>query len=494
MDKVRLIPLQRAELEDHLDLQNLNYEYMERAVGQLLGAGDLSNPNEGVLSSPSPVFSYSTNELFFQSFAFCSLELGQDANGGYTRTPTARIARFDRDADGHVNYPVDISTITPGSTYYLYCRAVSFDTDLAPRRQFSVVTGQEEPITMNTRERERVEFSLIKGFTNTPGGDGWCKIATLTADASGLISFSEFSLWDEANSQMLVRFLNDVPEVALETSSLVGGTARNNSFTTGLNELLAMFRTQFTRILHKGENETVLASDTSKRWYDAPVRSLQGLSSFVDNLQYTVDTNNTTINVAVDPVLRIEHLNFRVEAYWLGTTTVIRVLESASNPALSSVSFDARVISNTSGNIGGNLQALEFLDLIKRPLIILNDAKEYEVLDYSVSPVLGDVLGDPGLICSLTETVSLDASTLGYYPKDFNYALLWNSVSTQPPLVGGVEFNKEIARTYTFGDPNNPSQTLTESKVIPFALQFDANLVNNGYTLTYELKVKVRSI
>lgn len=493
MDKVRLIPLQRAELEDHLDLQNLNYEYIQRSVGQLLGAGDLLKPNKGLLSAPSAVFDYSTGELFLQSFAFCSLELGQDANGGYTRTPTGRIARFDRDAEGHVNYPVDISIISPGSTYYLYCRATSFETNLAPRRQFSVVTGQEEPITMNTRERERVEFTIIKGINNAPGGNGWCRIATLTADNSGLITFSEDSLWDEANSQMLARFSNDIPEVALETSSLVGGASRDNSFTAGLNELLAMFRTQFTRILHKGENETALSSDTSKRWYDAPVRSLKGLSSFVENLQYTVDTNNAVITLAVDPVLRIEYLNFRVEAYWSGTTTTIRVNEGRSNPALSSLTFDANVITGTTGNINGNLQALEFLDLVKRPLVILNDAKDYEVLDYSVSPVLGNALQDDDLICSLTDIVSLNISTVGYYPKDFNYAVLYNNISLDPPL-SQQNFNEIIARTYTFHNPVNPSQTLTENKVIPFALQFDASYVNQAYTLTYDVKLKVRSI
>jgi hypothetical protein len=492
MDKVRLIPLQRAELEDHLDLQNLNYEYIERALGQLLGAGDLSTPNEGLLSSPSPLIDYSTGLLYLQSFAFCSLGLGSDANGGYTRTPIARIARFDRDSQGHVNYPIDISIISPLSTYYLYCRAVSFETDLAPRRQFSVVTGQEEPITMNTRERERVEFSLLKG-TNIPAGDGWCKIATLTSDSSGVIAFDNHSFFDEANSQMLVRFSNDIPEIVLETSSFVGGLSRNNSFTTGLNELLAMFRTQFARILHKGEGENALASDTSKRWFDVPAKSLHELSSFVENLQATVDTNNSLITNAVDPVLRIEHLNFRVEAYWLNATSLIRVLSSSSNPALSSVSFDARVIANTSGDITGNLQGWEFLDLVKRPLVILDDAKDYEVLDYSISPVLGDALGNISEVCSLTEAVTAPDGSNAIYPRDFKYSLLWNNVSTDAPLVGNI-FNQLIARTYIYGNPYNPSQTLTENKVIPFALQFDANPVNNGYTLTYDLKLKVRSI
>ena len=52
MDRVKLEPLERADLEDVKALTDLAYEYDQRALGALLGAADLSAYDGGLLSGP----------------------------------------------------------------------------------------------------------------------------------------------------------------------------------------------------------------------------------------------------------------------------------------------------------------------------------------------------------------------------------------------------------------------------------------------------------
>lgn len=507
MDRVRLIPLERAELEDTKALQELVYEHLKRHTGQLLGAADVSG---GLLSAPSPSLNTVTGALTFQSFAFCELDEGEDTSDGTTRTPTAHVIRFDSGAAGHINHPVDTSAMQQGAAYGLFARAVMVDSDSAPRRQFSVVTGLEEPLTMNTRERERVEFSLIK-TPSTPAGDHWVKVLELVKGSSGAITSTALSLWDDANEKAVARLESRLPQIMLNTSELIDGTARDNSHTLGLVEMLALIRGQLARILHHGaEDNDPIASDTADRWTDRPAHSLAQLAARATTVENDLNSEESTRAAEVGELQRIKRIYARFYFRWTTTANTVNITlydeTGIAQAYLSGEAINGTVYSM--GDVG--ITAQNFIKCSKRPVISLGNSStdEYHVLSHNVRPVLASpYAGQATIVDSLATGTGVDRE-----PSAFSYALWSNNNNVQDPhfvndlpegliTSAGTEPAPSVSAPSIIPRGINPfynAQNINTvagalPRAVPFALAMDpAPHGSSEYTYCYDIMMTVR--
>lgn len=503
MDRVRLIPLERAELEDHLALQELVYEHLKRHTGQLLGASEINDAVGGLLSHPSPSVD-NLDRLSFSSFAFAQITKGTDTTSGETKTPIAQIARFNSGATGHINYPLDLSSTASGFTYGVYARATTIQSDSLPRRQFSLVTGQEEALTMETRERERIEFTFNK---NTPSSNEWVKILTFTKDAQGNYTFIPISMWDEANEKAVDRLTSpSIPSVMLETSSLLDSTPRLDSTTFGLNENLALIRGQLARILHAGQDlASSISASTTKRWYDAPVSSLTDLAS-------NIQSNLTEIGLLGTRTLNVENyvsantsqnLRIRVEHYYDQSPSSYRnnvfVKSSLSSLDRTNINVIWDHFYSPNHSFQDALLYPTYLTIIRRPIVLFPTNIDYDILSYNVVPLTrhpNQFAND-----SLTEekTDGLPANpeqvnSLG--PVPFTYSHIeYRTVDEELPLnevFDGYDFQKLRSYTYNTGSNNN---TVTRTNTFPLALDFDPSLKgtnNRDFRLMYEINITFR--
>lgn len=506
MDKVRLVPLERAELEDVRALQTLVYEHLQRHTGQLLGAAYVQG---GLLSATSPSFNNVTDELSFQSFAFCSLNVGNDTSDGTTRTPIARVIRFDSGAAGHIGYPVDTSAMQQGSTYILYARAASVDSDSEQRRQFSVATGLEEPLIMNTRERECVEFSLVLS-TVAPSGSNWVKILEIVKSLNGGISYTAHTLWDDANSKAVTRLENRIPQIVLNTSELVDNVARFNSHTLGLVEMLALMRLQIARILYYGqENDDPIASDTSERWTDRPLNSLEALSFRAASLENGLASEATTRAAEIEELQRVKRIYARYYFRWTSTENTVNItLYDETGDAQALLSGEA--INGTVYSMGDvGITSQNFIRCSKRPVINLSSATNtWHVIDHNIVPVLALPYASELTIADSFST----GSGIDLEPIPFSYALRSNNNTTDNPrfvddLPEGLITSEGVEPAPTVTAPSIIPRTITPfynaqninvvagalSKAVPFALSVDPVAYSAGqYSYCYDVMLTVR--
>jgi hypothetical protein len=483
MDKVRLLPLQRAELEDHLALQNLNYEHSKRATGQLLGTASMTVPSGGLLSHVSPTINSNLGLLSLKSFSFCSFQEGADQSNGVVRTPLAQIARFDSGVEGHSNYPIDISIIVPGTTFLLYAKPTTVESDNGARRQFSVVTGQEEPITMNTRERERIAFELVKS-PGVPSGDNWAWIGTVSVSSGGATSFIPHSLWDDANRQVIDRGLTPtIPESVLESSSLLSDPAREGSLTLGLNEMLALLRHQLSRIQYAGElDTTALPSDTTKKWHQAPVKSLQGLYDDIVTLNNYFTTEITSLDNQLTPLTQVYDLYFSYLLYWSTSSSYFVV--NKRDPLNCTATLDADAIAGTTGGMGGGFTAEQFERVLRKPVICL-PAGDWQIISHNITPVISHTTFSSS-VDSLTDPGEVDGQ-----PLPFSYAKRFYTPTSSFPLPR----TPDLALTnYDITNPFDPTETLNKTNAVPFVIRCEPNLVEGELRVRYDIQLKVRKL
>ena len=500
MDRVRLIPLERAELEDVEALQELIYEHLKRHTGQLLGAADL---NGGLLSAPSPSLNTVTGALSFQSFAFCEIDEGSDTSDGTTRTPIAQVIRFDSGVTGHINHPVDTSAMLQGAIYGLFARAVTIESDSAPRRQFSTVTGLEEPLTMNTRERERVEFSLIKA-PSVPAGDRWVKVLELTKGANGAVSSTAVSLWDDANAKAVNRLESRIPQIMLNTSELIDGTARENSHSLGLVEVLALIRGQLARILYYGaEDNDPIATSTAERWTDRPSISLAQLSHNLTDLQNDLNSEETTRASQVENLQRIKRIYARFYFRWTSTENTVNItLYDETGEA--ACYFDGLAIEGTGFSMGTvGISAADFIKCSKRPIIALDsNVNTWEVMSHNVRPVIASPYSSTPVPDSYATGTGEDRE-----PIPFSYAL-WSNDTI--PEIGQVNDLPEglITSQGVEPAPTVPAPSLiprykqfrdgqgtgsrSVNRAVPFQIAVAPVAYGDNYSFTYDVMMTVR--
>ena len=488
MDRLKLVPLERAELEDHLALQSLVYEHIKRHTGQLLGGGVLSSAPGGLLSSPSHNVS-SSGSLTVKSFSFVGLSLGGDTSDGTTRTPEAHVSRFDPASDGHLNYPLDLSGATTGSEYCIYVRPVYVDSDQEARRQFSLVTAVEEPVTLHTRERERVEWSVLKSPT-VPSGTRWVKIFSFTVSSSGVYTLTPLSLWDDANTKALTRISSPtIPEIMINTRELIDNTSRDNSHTLGIVEQLALIRAQLSRIIHAGAAySSTIPDDTSKRWTDSPAKSLASLSTTQAAQQNSINYCVLSLNTLAQSN-QVHRLYFRYELTWSATTSTF--YHRSYDDLGCIVTLDAGTISGTTGIGAGGITSSDFERIIRRPVIGLpvnsSGSKVWEVLSYNVAPILRD--NDVTPHDSLTDTATADRQ-----PIPFNFALTSSYPIGEVPLSSEPKPPRTLPRIMTITNHTNPPATTIIDKALAFVLRFDPILVSGEFHITYDIQILVREV
>ena len=497
MDKVRLIALERAELEDIRALQALVYEHLERHTGQLLGAADVSG---GLLSAPSPSLNNVTDALTFQSFAFGSLNAGQDSSDGTTRTPIARVIRFDSGVGGHIGYPVDTSLMQQGTTYSLFTRAVLIESDNEQRRQFSVATGLEESLVMNTRERERVEFALLLS-TSSPVGSGWVKILNLVKDSNGDMISTPLSLWDDANSKAVTRLESRIPQIMLETSELIDNIARDNSHTLGLVEMLALIRGQLARVLHHGgEDNDPIASDTTERWTDRPANSLGYISTKLSTLENDLTQETTDRTTDINDLRRVKRVYARLYFRWTATANTFNVTLYDETGA-ASVKLDGSAIQATTFSVGDvGITAANFIKCSRRPILNFTTTDTWEILSHNVQPVLA---APYGLNEPFDSLASGSFDTLE--PRAFSYALLSNPNALINDLPEGLITSEGVEPAPSTSAPSIIPRVITPfydagnitasagslGQAVPFVLSMD--LVNSdNYSYVYDIMMTVR--
>lgn len=384
MDKVRLEPLERAELIDTLALQGLTYEHIRRAVGAQLGGAATDTPRGrgGLLSLPIPTYDHTLGTLTLSTFSYLELTQGGAAlSGGQTAAPEARIVRFNSADTDHPNHPLDISGLRDNAQLYtVWARYVLITTDPDARRKWSVSLNAEVSATIATRERERVELRAVKG-SSSPANSGesvWVALFTYTI-TGGVASYSTFY---HALSAA------DTRVSSLEGLDTAARLAMNDRMTTlafhsgrsyGLIEHLASLRAQLYRLLHKGSEDTT-TPDAADTWRGTPRYSLDGAAAELDDHNGRISALNTrTTALELDTQGATDEYTLLLHARMIyNTGTQDASLETAfrtSHPDGVSglgvgLSFDRTHISGTGAFNGAAFaSATEAINLFSRPVI-----------------------------------------------------------------------------------------------------------------------------
>lgn len=288
MDKVRLEPLERAELIDTLALQGLTYEHIRRALGAEMGgsATATARGRGGLLSAPSPAYNHALGTLTLSTFSYLELTQGGAAlSAGQTAAPEARIVRFNSADSDHPNHPIDISARrTPGTTYTLWARFVRITTDLDARRRWSVTLNAEVSATIATRERERVEFTVTTGATPADSGESvWVALLTYSVTSGGaLVLGGYYHAHSAADAFIAGQELLD-GGARLNIDPILITTLAAGGRSLGIIEHLALLRAQLYRLLHKGSGDSVTPAG-SATWRGTPRFSLAGVAQEIDDL------------------------------------------------------------------------------------------------------------------------------------------------------------------------------------------------------------------
>lgn len=415
MDRVKLDPLERADLQDIEALQGLPYEHIRRALGELLGAPQLDSDTGagGVLSAP--LFSYDddTATLTLGAFSFVEITRGPELSDGRTATPEARLVRFLPSDTNHPNHPLDLSAHnTPSTRYAVSARRVAVASDIATRRKWDSALGAEVSYTPATRWRERVEFVAHPESTHptdTPDTTAarWVQILTYQVSSAGALTLSFDSALDAKNDELAA----DETEAQRISASLNATAAipRGQSLTYGLIDHLAEIRAALYRVIDRGTYDSEEAPLSSSRWFN-PRRSLRSLSAELSTLaSTTADTlaSLTGQTAALDTRTEALEQSYHVSAHMrltYSTTTKRAYLHHATHSTQGptpSLFFD--YTDSSTGVNGGILDDTgpifdtfnEALELFRRPVLVFPTPASGE-LPPAVLNLQAYALGYPG--------------------------------------------------------------------------------------------------
>ena len=318
MDRVKLEPLQRLELEDARAFHDLPYEHMRRLVGHLLGSSDvITNAGGGLLTMANATYNSTANTITFESFSYLELTQG-GASLAFNKiaTPEARIIRFNETDQDHVNHPVDISSHSANATAYnIYVRWFRVNTDTDARRKWDTSLQSEVAFSPTTRERERVEFAVGSAYpteSNSSDVGRWVKIYSYTI-TNNVMSISGFHALED-NGYIRSRFntpslpnddLISLNSTCAYSDSVAGfnTASTHNSYTVGVKDVLSMIRGQFARFLYSGsEDDNAYSYTAGDSWLNAPLLSIRGLKDKItalntraQNIENDLATTNTNV-------------------------------------------------------------------------------------------------------------------------------------------------------------------------------------------------------
>lgn len=291
MDKVKLYPQERLDLGDAGALQQLVYDYVQDALGSLIG------PARGCLSQPSVTFINGTpDKISLSDFSFiASKPIGESIYNNRVKRNnfSSHIVKFDSLLTDHGNYPIPLTGVD--NTMFLWARPLMVNTDLANRRKWDVTQGAEVTFSDNTRERMRVEFAF--GATNpTVNGDDFeysplAKVASITG-SSILLTF--ISAFDSEDMQAVTGESGTFYDSANTNATAFSGmlpTYRLSDYDVNVGLLSVIHALgRMTRQMHaKGENDPA-GTSTPAAWYNTqPKISLNGAYKAIDTLETDVN-------------------------------------------------------------------------------------------------------------------------------------------------------------------------------------------------------------
>jgi hypothetical protein len=305
MDRVKLRALERAELNDTLALSDLVYEYTERMLGGLFGAGDVvSAPRGGALSLINASYDSQLGTLSLESFQFLELKRGGAdlISNLYEAAPEARIVRFNSADQNHINHPIDISAASnTGTTYQIYVRSITVDSDTDFRRQWDINAQQEVSASMTTRRRERCEFTVgknnVRPSESTTAGVGkWIYISDYTLTINSVSTVTKWA-WDEGTEKLLAQLSQiDRPTLdQLSSNAILQSIVNSGSTAGGLSVHLAAYKLMMWYMLESGSTDTLHQPSANADWFGRPPYSLKELAQLVDGLRTDSDANASDI-------------------------------------------------------------------------------------------------------------------------------------------------------------------------------------------------------
>ena len=275
MDRVKLYPQERLDLDDVRALQALSYDYTQEELGAVLG------PARGVLSVPrvTVVENGGAPYMTLSPFAFVTSTPVADRGAVLPASVTeyaqhkSVVANYSASEESSAQISLDIARAyyqDSAGSWYLWARPVLLDTDTATRRKWDVASGAEVTFSDETRESQRVEFKLQAG---EPAYDAatearWAPVALLVSwsdeDNTGSVpTWRWLSAWDDDSFVTWANTFKDVSGTTSANISLrrftenagtepVSGFSRLESL--GLRAQLAYMRYVLSRVQGTGVN------------------------------------------------------------------------------------------------------------------------------------------------------------------------------------------------------------------------------------------------
>jgi hypothetical protein len=229
MDKVKLHAQERLDLDDTRALQSLIYDYVQEALGGLMGNA------HGVFSIPTAITSENGGNpvLYLRPFTFVTSvpmevgstgqPLGTSVVGGteYTQFKTT-VVNYDpeEEATQGIGLTYLRANFDQLDTYYIWARPNIVDTDTGTRRKWDITSGAEITQTVETRESQRVVFQLSP--SEPISGDAWAKIGVITSftdgdNAGSVPNIQWYSVFDDP----LINTLLDTVDTTVDMSTLL---------------------------------------------------------------------------------------------------------------------------------------------------------------------------------------------------------------------------------------------------------------------------------
>lgn len=289
MDKIKVYPQERLDIVDVDALQTLVYNYVQEAMGSLIG------PARGCLSQPGVIFTNGTpDKISFTDFAFiASKPIGTALLGIKQNNFSTQVVTFDSTKQDHGNYPISLTGVD--NTMFLWARPLMVDTDLANRRKWDVSQGAEVTFSDETRTRMRVEFAFSATDPTITGDDfQYSPIAKVTAITGTSINLTFISAFDSADAQAVTGESGTFYDSSNTNATAFSGmlpTYVSNSYDINVGLLSVVHALgRMVRQMHaKGENDPS-GTSTPAQWYNTqPKISLNGAYKAIDKLETDVN-------------------------------------------------------------------------------------------------------------------------------------------------------------------------------------------------------------